>query len=461
MVQPTETDLERRRRGLLASVFMVLTGFAGLSLLFSLVAPGTFAPLQGLPVGARMGTFALAVAFMALVWEKERSLAGLNVAMTRQQVMIASFESRLKALETLGAASERLHLPLGIDAALQVVLDAAVEITGARGGRVHVLDRDGDLAVDLHYEHAGAERAAPLEVELEVAGRTFAALELCPPDGGFDEVATQALRRFGSHAGSALERAGVLDRQRSSLTYLRATNLARAQFLATISHELRTPLTSVIGYAATLGRHWDRLPETQRREFVTSIREQGMELGRTVDRLLQAARVELEDVVIEPVSHDIRGSITNAMSPFPEGERLRVSLPDQMVMAEVDPLVLDQVLSNLIDNALRYTGGRVEVSLQASPRNVVIAVHDEGAEKESAPLLDLAQSPAQRACSGPGFGLRVVRSLVGDHGGWFELSSDREGTTAMVTLPRTSNLENVVEQDSEREPRAKDRALRD
>ena len=440
---------------------MVLTGFAGLSLLFSLVAPGTFAPLQGFPVGARMGTFALAVAFMALVWEKERSYAGLTVAVTRQQVMIASFESRLKVLETLGAASERLHLPVGVDAALQVVLDAAVEITGARGGRVRLLDRDGDLAVDLRYERAGDEPALPVEVELEVAGRTVAALELYPPDGGFDEVATQTLRRFGSHAGPALERAGVLDRQRSSVTYLRATNLARAQFLATISHELRTPLTSVIGYAATLGRHWDRLPEAQRKEFVTSIREQGMGLGRTVDRLLQAARVELEDVVIEPVSHDIRGSITNAMSLFPEGGRLRISLPDQMVLAEVDPFVLDQVLSNLVDNALRYTGGGVEVSLQASSRYVVVAVRDEGAGKESQATFESTPPGAQEACPGPGFGLRVVRSLVGDHGGRFELTSDRDGTTATVTLPRTSSLENAVEQASERGRSAEDRVLGD
>jgi len=177
---------------------------------------------------------------------------------------------------------------------------------------------------------------------------------------------------------------------------------------------------------------------------VLEIEKQGNRLARLVERILEAARVELQGVVIEPVLHDVRSSVQRGVAPFmaTEADRIRVALPERPIEAEIDPFVIDQVLSNLVDNALRYTSGMVRVSVDAYRSSVTIAVSDEG-DGIDPKQLNLVLEPLYRIDeniqSGTGLGLHIVRTLVESHGGRGEIRSGSTGTSIAIKLPRTAS----------------------
>ncbi len=123
-----------------------------------------------------------------------------------------------------------------------------------------------------------------------------------------------------------------------------------------------------------------------------------------------------------------------------DGDRLKVALPESPTEAELDPFVIDQVVSNLVDNALRYTSGEVRVSLDCYRSSVTIAVSDDG-EGIDPKQLKLVLEPLYRidenVQSGTGLGLHIVRTLVESHGGRGEIRSGSTGTHIAIKLPRT------------------------
>src|SRR5918999_1217343 len=116
------------------AAFTLLVGFSGLSVVLSFAGSDLLGPVTGSPAGARLGVFALTVAFTALVWERDRGLRRTAEQLTTERMLTSALESRLRALEALIAAGERLDVPLAMDDALRVVLEGAIDISGAAGG---------------------------------------------------------------------------------------------------------------------------------------------------------------------------------------------------------------------------------------------------------------------------------------------------------------------------------------
>lgn len=437
MPQTLHADLEQGRRRLLHAAFMLLVAFSGLSVALSFAGSDLLVPVSDLPVGARLGMFALTVAFTALAWERERNLHRMSERLTAERLLTTALESRLRALEALIAAGDRLDVPLGMDDALRVILDGAIDISGASGGAVEVVDGHSDVVLVQSYRSDPHADGEVLRIPLEAGGTRLAVLKLTAPsgDGGFDPVALEALHRFAGRAAAALHDSGVRDDQRASIAYLRAASFVKSRFLSTVSHELRTPLTSVVGYSSTLARHWTRLSRDQRQEFLGIVHDQGLKLGRLVERLLEAARLELDADLVEPVRHDVRKSVLNALSLFSPTERLHAHLPPAPVIADIDPLVIDQTVSNLVDNALRHTTGPVDVTLATEGATLSLTVSDRGPglprRQGIPPRPDLDRSTV----AGAGFGLHIVRRMVDQHDGSFELVGEPSGTTAIVKLP--------------------------
>jgi signal transduction histidine kinase len=159
-----------------------------------------------------------------------------------------------------------------------------------------------------------------------------------------------------------------------------------------------------------------------------------------VERILEAARVELEGMTVRRIVHDVRRSVERAIASFPyDVSRLDVAMPDAEVNGEMDPFVIEQAVQNLVDNALRYTTGPVRVSLDGYRNSVVISVEDQGPGM-SASDLQVVKKPLMRVDenvhSGTGLGLHIVATLVADHGGTLDIRSGEQGTTASVKLPR-------------------------
>lgn len=362
----------------------------------------------------------------------------------------ALFDNRLKVLDSLLGAGSTSSLPL--EHVLKVILDCAVEAAGAESGTIDFFERqDGDLAVaqTVSTDPGGpgvrgsqASFEVPLSLENQVLG--LLTLNLRGPAQEPDRTTLFALERFSGKAAKILENASMVDREKASAAYIEASNLVKSRFLTTISHELRTPLTSIIGYSKTLDNHWDRLDNDQKREFVREIEKQGSKMHRLVERILEAARVELQGVVIQPVAHDVRTSVQESLAPFmaADASRLEVALPDRPIEGEIDPFVIDQVLSNLVDNALRYTTSNVRVSLDCYRSSVIFSVTDHGDgidPKQMNMVLEPLYRIDENVQSGTGLGLHIVRTLIESHGGRGEIRSGATGTSIVIKLPRTAS----------------------
>lgn len=441
----TTADIDRRRSRLLTSVFVLLAVFASLSVGLSFLAPAFFAPLDLSSVVARFGVLVLTGGFVLLAFERDRTLAKLAAQKDRERVLAARLKSRLDVLESLLDTGDRLNAPLSVPDVLDVLLNGAIELVGAEGGSVTAFDEDEpDVSVARRHsvpvDVSLMELTELVEFPLEIDGRTIGQLALALPFDRNDPILAELLARFLERATRALERAQAMANEQASVAYLSAANVVKARFLETVSHELRTPLTSIIGYSRTLELRWDQLPDESKLEFAHAINEQGGRLKMLVERLLEAARVELEGVTVTRVLHDVRRSVERAIGIFEHDQgRLALAMPGIPIEGNVDPFVVEQAVQNLVDNALRYSDGEVRVSLDAYRSSVVIRVSDKGPGMDQRQLQHVLEPLCrvdENVQSGTGLGLHIVRTLVEDHGGRLDLSSDTTGTRVQVTLPR-------------------------
>ena len=233
------------------------------------------------------------------------------------------------------------------------------------------------------------------------------------------------------------------------VTELRRLETVRTEFVANVSHELRTPLTAIHGYLETLlGGALDE-PEHARR-FLEIVFRHTERLGRLLDDLRDLSDIELGRVHLQlgPVAvEDVVESVLAIMRPRAEtrGVTLTSALPSDLPEVIADHDRLEQILINLVDNAVKYTeaGGRVTVSARRAGAVVEVAVVDTGVGIPPADLpriterfyrVDRARS---RELGGTGLGLAIVKHLVIAHGGELTIESEPgRGTTVRVSLPR-------------------------
>jgi signal transduction histidine kinase len=218
------------------------------------------------------------------------------------------------------------------------------------------------------------------------------------------------------------------------------------QFIGLVSHELRTPLTVIMAAVNTALSERTRLsPHETRRlledaasasDALSDILENLLELSRSqADRLtLQVEPLMLEDVVQKTIHEAKRHS---SMHQFV------IDLPKTLPPLRADPIRLERILHNLVENAVKYSpGGEVRVSARRDGKNLVIEVHDQGygiSLEDQAKLFQPFQRIRQAetdGIKGIGLGLLVCRSLVEAHGGriWLE-SQPGQGTTIFFTIP--------------------------
>jgi two-component system, OmpR family, phosphate regulon sensor histidine kinase PhoR len=242
------------------------------------------------------------------------------------------------------------------------------------------------------------------------------------------------------------------------LTDVRRLESVRRDFVANVSHELKTPLTSIRGYTETLLN--DDLPPELARQFLEVVQKNADRLHRIVDDLLDLSRLESGGWRPELLPVDVAELVTDAWSACADRARdrsLTFVPPTAVAAALADPGALRQVMSNLLENALRYTpdGGRIEVTVAtvhghaASPagaeEQVVIEVRDNGAGIPSDAIPRIFErfyrvDPARsRADGGTGLGLAIVKHLIESMGGDVRAESELgRGTTIRIRLPAAS-----------------------
>ncbi len=231
------------------------------------------------------------------------------------------------------------------------------------------------------------------------------------------------------------------------ITELERLESVRRDFVSNVSHELKTPLTAIHGYVETL-LEADPIDGPTRGRFLRKIRRQSNRLGALVSDLLTLSRIESAAEPPETIL-DLRspaGEVLNLLGPAGEerGLELVAEFPQAAVEVLGEEEAIRQALSNLVDNAVKYSssGGRVFVRLQTENGRAVLEVEDEGPGIAGEHLdriferfyrVDRARS---RELGGTGLGLAIVKNVARRHGGGVEVESERgRGSTFRFWLP--------------------------
>lgn len=247
----------------------------------------------------------------------------------------------------------------------------------------------------------------------------------------------------------SLAQAHVISRQAEAVQVLRELDQAKSDFVSTVSHELRTPLTSISGYLEMLqDGDGGQLPEPTK-QMLTVIDRNATRLRNLIEDLLTQSRIDAGRLRLELTTVDVGSvlrTVHEAMRPLASANQVTLSLQAPAdLKVEGDPVQLEQVFTNLIGNACKFTpaGGQVRVELAADEEDgVLVQVSDTGMGIPGQDIGNLftrffrASNATAAALPGTGLGLAIVREIVQRHGGWIDVESELGGgSTFSVWLP--------------------------
>ena len=225
------------------------------------------------------------------------------------------------------------------------------------------------------------------------------------------------------------------------------------EFIGLVSHELRTPLTVIGGCLSTLLTERNRLSPNEVQQLHKDALLESESLSHLIENLLELSRAQAQQLSLYPEPTNVKILIKYTLSKVKRQappHRFVTSIPDKLPSINGDPLRIERILYNLLDNAAKYSppGSQIKVSVNAEPERLVIGVSDRGKGLSSGeqtrifgPFQRLENSRPDQA-RGAGLGLMVCRRLVEAHGGeiWVESKKGR-GSTFFFSLPRTKSVD--------------------
>lgn len=234
-------------------------------------------------------------------------------------------------------------------------------------------------------------------------------------------------------------------------SYNKDIDKLQSEFISTVSHELRTPITSIKGFASTLLQHRSQFTEDKTNKYLKIIKDQAERLARLVEDLLACSRIDSQKLqftiqpvqvinYVETIALLVESKYNNSHKIIIHGDK---DLPDVWVDADR----LEQILTNLIDNAVKYSpgAGKVEVNIakveNADKERVIVSIRDYGIGIEEKNLTKIfnkfsrLDSPLCRQTEGSGLGLYISHSLARIMNGHLSAESAQDGTIFKLYLP--------------------------
>ena len=219
----------------------------------------------------------------------------------------------------------------------------------------------------------------------------------------------------------------------------------KANLLRSVSHDIRTPLTGIVGATNVLLEQDGGLTQEQRQQLLRSTNEDAQWLIRIVENLLSITRISSEEAKVkkepEPAEEVIESAVAKTHKHYPEVD-IRVHLPAELMMVPMDPLLMEQVLVNLMENAVIHgETHHIDVTLSSEDNCAVFTVADDGRgiPQHLLPRLFDGSARSDRSSDGKrsmGIGLSVCRTIVLAHGGVIRGDNRQEGGAVFtVTLP--------------------------
>jgi len=251
------------------------------------------------------------------------------------------------------------------------------------------------------------------------------------------------LETFAAQTALALERANLATEAQNAELRIETERL-RNSLLSSVSHDLRTPLATITGAVSTILDDATRLDERTRRELLESVHEEAERLNRLVQNLLEMTRLESGALQLRKELHppeEIVGAALSRLGKRLGERRITTRVPPDLPLVAMDDVLIEQVLVNLLDNAIKYTpaGSPLDIIATATDENLTIEVADRGPGlppgREDKVFEKFYQTDPGEG-RGAGLGLAICQGIVRAHGGriWAQ-NLPGAGVAFLFTLP--------------------------
>lgn len=387
-------------------------------------------------------------------------------ARVRYQARVARRQERQTA--ALYDMSQLLSATDGLPELLKVAVDHVAKIFNGKttillpsaGGDLHVVAgeelpedvREGMVATWVYrYGHsAGAGTGTLAEVRgvyvpLSAPQNIVGVLRLEPslPENLLEPDSLRLLEALASQVGLALEGDSLSRQAREAQVQVEAERM-RNILLSSVSHDLKTPLTVIAGSASSLVEGPQGLDAATQQELTQTIYDEAQRLDRLVHNLLEMSRLQSGQVKFNKEWHvleEVIGSALHQVEPQLQGRPVTIDLPADLPLVKIDALLIERVLINLLDNAIKYTlpGTPLEITGSLNEQEVVVAVADAGPglpPGQEERIFEKFFQATPGSSRGVGLGLSICRSIIEAHGGRIWVANRPEGGAVFsFTLP--------------------------
>jgi len=297
----------------------------------------------------------------------------------------------------------------------QRVLGPSADLVGAKAATV--LDADGNVLAQQDQPSPGEQ---PVRVE-QPGAVLLVWTSPYAPFFGEDEI--RVLDTVAALLGIALDRVRLFEQEHESRVALQRANELMTNFVALAAHELRTPVTTIHGFVQTLNHLGDRLADDQKDELRLALEQQTARMASLVEQLLDLSRLDAEAVEVHPQQFDLRERLDEIVHVAAAARASDVTVVvNGSPAANVDPSILDHIVTNLVTNALRYGQAPVEVVANVENGSVRVSVQDSGPgvarEIENTLFERFTRAGVSRdRVAGTGLGLAIARAYARAHSG--------------------------------------------
>ncbi|ROR29411.1 two-component system sensor histidine kinase KdpD [Mobilisporobacter senegalensis] len=297
--------------------------------------------------------------------------------------------------------------------------------------------------VFLNQKRAGAGTEVQMASEVFYIpvisrGQVLGVIGLSCMNGSFiDQNNLLFLRMIVSIAAMALERQQLSDKQRIILVQSEKEKM-RSNLLRAVSHDLRTPLTGILGASSTILENSDTLDKDTKLNLISNIKEESQWLIRMVENLLSVTRINGESSEVrkcpEAAEEIVAAAIGRTRKRFKDC-KINVKVPDELLIVPMDGILIEQVIINLLENAIKHSGVDIEINVDVKKEQdtAIFEISDNGegiTEQDLPYLLDNFNPKKEKASDssrGMGIGLSICMSIIKAHHGKMEVENNISG----------------------------------